>query len=280
MGLVEAKVVIVTGAGRGIGRAEALAFAREGAKVVVNDTGVERDGSGGSAEPAASVVREIEALGGEAIASTHSVATEEGAAALVELAVERFGRLDVLVNNAGILHDQSLLKTEVAYFRELVDVHLVGSLLTTQRAAKQMIAQGEGGRIINTTSVSGMIGNQGQVGYAAAMAGVYGLTRTAAIELQRHRILVNAIAPIAKTRLTEDLPMFESLGSLTPEHVAPAALFLGSSLAGQRTGYVLAVSGAQMYAFKVVQSPGRFKDAGEPWTASEIAEHWDAIVKG
>jgi NAD(P)-dependent dehydrogenase (short-subunit alcohol dehydrogenase family) len=280
MGLVEAKVVIVTGAGRGIGRAEALAFAREGAKVVVNDTGVERDGSGGGAEPAASVVREIEALGGEAALSTHSVATEEGASALVELAVERFGRLDVLVNNAGILLDQSLLKTELARFRELVDVHLVGTLLTTQRAAKQMIAQGEGGRIINTTSVSGMIGNQGQVGYAAAMAGVYGLTRTAAIELQRHRILVNAIAPIAKTRLTEDLPMFESLGSLTPEHVAPAALFLGSSLAGQRTGYVLAVSGAQMYAFKVVQSPGRFKDAGEPWTATEIAEHWDAIVKG
>jgi NAD(P)-dependent dehydrogenase (short-subunit alcohol dehydrogenase family) len=279
MGLVEGKVVIVTGGGRGIGRAAALAFAREGAKVVVDDTGVDRDGSGGSDEPARSVVREIEALGGEAVASTSSVDTEQGAGELVDLAVERFGRVDVLVCCAGILLDQTLLRTDLASFRAMLDVHLVGTLLCTQRVAKQMIAQGDGGRIIHTTSASGMIGNQGQVGYSSAMAGVVGLTRTAAIELQRHRILVNAIAPIAKTRLTEDLPMFESLDSLTPEHVAPVALFLGCSLAGQRTGHVLAVSGAQVYAFKVVQTAGRFKEGHEPWTAAEIAEHWDGIVK-
>ena len=143
-----------------------------------------------------------------------------------------------------------------------------------------MIAQGEGGRIVNTTSVSGMLGNFGQANYAAAKAGIYGFTRTAAIELQKHKITVNAIAPIAKTRMTEDLPMFQSgKESLTPEHIAPAALFLASDLCGERTGHVLAAAGAQMYAYKVVQSAGKFKEADEPWTAAEIAEHWDVITK-
>ncbi|MBM4360737.1 MAG: SDR family oxidoreductase, partial [Deltaproteobacteria bacterium] len=149
----------------------------------------------------------------------------------------------------------------------------------TQAAAKQMTSQGEGGRIVNTTSVSGMLGNFGQANYAAAKAGIYGLTRTSAIELQKHRITVNAIAPIAKTRMTEDLPMFQGIDSLTPEHVAPAALFLGSPLCADRTGHVLAVSGSRMYAYKVVESKGKFKDGNAIWSADEIAENWDAIVK-
>lgn len=143
-----------------------------------------------------------------------------------------------------------------------------------------MIAQGDGGRIVNTTSVSGMLGNFGQSNYAAAKAGIYGFTRTVAIELQKHRITVNALAPVAKTRMTEDLPMFRSgMESLTPDHIAPAALFLASDLCGDKTGHVLAVTGSQMFAYKVVQSVGKFKDEGEAWTAQEIADHWESITK-
>jgi NAD(P)-dependent dehydrogenase (short-subunit alcohol dehydrogenase family) len=280
MGLMDGKVVIVTGAGGGIGRAEALLFAKEGAKVVVNDLGGARDGSGSSEAAAQKVADEIIAAGGQAVASFDSVATVEGADAIIGKAVSAFGRLDVLVNNAGILRDKTLLKMDEAMWDAVIAVHLKGTFLCTQAAAKVLIAQGEGGRIVNTTSVSGMMGNFGQSNYAAAKAGIYGLTRTTAIELQKHRITVNALAPIAKTRLTEDLPMFQQgKESLTPEHVAPAALFLGSSLAGDRSGIVLAVSGAQMYVYKVVQSAGKFKDADAPWTAEEIAEHWESISK-
>jgi len=279
MGLVEGKVVIVTGAGGGIGRAEALAFAREGAKVLVNDVGSTRDGSGTDGGPAGGVVEEILAAGGEAFPNTDTVATPEGAAKIVAAAVERWGRLDVLVNNAGILRDKSFTKMDEAMWDAVVDVHLKGTFLCSQAAAKQMLLQGEGGRIVNTTSVSGMLGNFGQANYAAAKAGIYGLTRTLAIELQKHRITVNALSPTAKTRMTEDLPMFQGMDSLTPEHVAPAALFLGSSLVGERTGLVLAVAGSQMYVYKVVQSAGRFKDEGAAWTAQEIAENWDAIAR-
>ena len=288
MGLLEGKVAIVTGAGGGIGRAEALLFAREGAKVVVNDVGGARDGSGAGGDAADKVVGEIRAAGGEAVARRDSVAPGEGAAAIVRAGVEAFGRVDVLVNNAGILRDKTLLKMDEAMWDAVIAVHLRGTFLCTQAAVKQMLAQAGGaaasgavGRVVNTTSVSGMLGNFGQANYAAAKAGIYGLTRTAAIELQKHKITVNAIAPVARTRMTEDLPMFQTgMASLTPEHVAPAALFLASDLCSDRTGHVLAVAGSQMYAFKVVQTPGKFKDGTDPWTAQEIADHWDAIVKG
>jgi NAD(P)-dependent dehydrogenase (short-subunit alcohol dehydrogenase family) len=279
MKLLESKVAVVTGAGGGIGRSEALLFASEGARVVVNDVGGARDGTGAGASAADGVVAEIRAAGGEAVASYDSVATAEGAARIVGTAVEAFGRLDVLVNNAGILRDKTLLKMTEEMWDAVIGVHLKGTFLCTQAAARQMIAQGEGGRIVNTTSVSGLLGNFGQANYSAAKAGIYGLTRTSAIELQKHGITVNALAPIAKTRLTEDLPMFQGLDTLRPEHVAPAALYLACSLAGDRTGVVLAVSGARMYLFKVVESAGKFKDANAVWTAEEIAEHWDAIAK-
>ena len=281
MGLLEGKVAIVTGAGGGIGRAHALLFAREGAKVVVNDVGGARDGGGADATAASRVVDEIRLAGGVAVANHASVATGDGAASLVTTAVDAFGRADVLVNNAGILRDKTFLKMDEAMWDTVVAVHLKGSFLCSHAFAKQVVSQGGGGRVVNTTSVSGLLGNFGQANYSAAKAGIYGLTRTMSIELQKHRVTVNAIAPLAKTRMTEDLPMFQGVDTLTPEHIAPAALFLASDLCGDRTGHVLAVAGARMYAFKVVETPGRFKETdGGVWTAQEIADSWDAIVKG
>jgi NAD(P)-dependent dehydrogenase (short-subunit alcohol dehydrogenase family) len=280
MGLLDGKVTVITGAGNGIGRATALLFAREGAKVVVNDLGGGRAGGGADHSAADAVVAEIRKASGIAEASYDSVATKEGADAIVTKAISAFGKLDVLVNNAGILRDKTLLKLELADWQAVLDVHLTGSFLCTQAAAERMKAQGSGS-IINTSSVSGMLGNFGQSNYAAAKAGIYGLTRTASIELQRYGVRVNAVAPIAKTRLTEDLPMFEKIeDTLSPEHVAPAHLFLASDLASDVTGVVLAVAGARMSVYKVVESAGKYKesDAGV-WTAQEIAEHFESISK-
>jgi NAD(P)-dependent dehydrogenase (short-subunit alcohol dehydrogenase family) len=280
MGLLDDKVVIITGAGGGIGRAHARLFAGEGAKIVVNDLGGARDGSAGEANAADKVVEEIRASGGSAVANHDSVASADGAGALIRTAVSAFGRVDVLINNAGILRDKSFLKMDEAMWDAVVAVHMKGTFLCSQLFARQVVAQGGGGRIVNTTSVSGMLGNFGQANYSSAKAGIYGLTRTMSIELQKHRVTVNAIAPIAKTRMTEDLPMFQGVDTLTAEHIAPAALFLGSDLCGDRTGHVLAIAGARVYAFKVVETTGRFKETDNGvWTAREIAESWDAIVK-
>jgi NAD(P)-dependent dehydrogenase (short-subunit alcohol dehydrogenase family) len=278
MGLLDGKVAIITGSGGGIGRAHALLFAKEGAKVVVNDLGGARDGVGNDASAANVVVEEIKKAGGHAVANHDSVATSDGAGKVIAAAVSAFGRADILVNNAGILRDKSFLKMD----EEMWDsaVHLKGTVLCSQAFAKQVVSQGGGGRIVNTTSVSGMLGNFGQANYASAKAGIYGLTRTISIELQKHRITVNAIAPIAKTRMTEDLPMFQGVDTLTPDHIAPTALFLASDLCADRTGHVLAVAGARLYAFKVIETPGKFKDeANGVWTAQEIADNWDAINK-
>ncbi|MEA2748844.1 MAG: hypothetical protein QOI41_2987 [Myxococcales bacterium] len=280
MALLDGKVAIITGAGNGIGRAHALLFAKEGASIVVNDVGGARDGTGSDANAADVVVKEIVAAGGKAVASHESVATTEGASAIVKRAVDSFGKADILVNNAGILRDKTFLKMDEAMWDAVITVHLKGTFLCSQAFVKQAIAQGQGARIVNTTSVSGMMGNFGQANYAAAKAGIYGLTRTMSIELQKHKITVNALAPIAKTRLTEDLPMFQGVETMTAEHISPAALFLASDLCGDRTGHVLAVAGARLYAFKVIETPGKFKDDAQGvWTPQEIAENWDAIVK-
>ncbi len=281
MALLEGKVAIITGAGNGIGRAHALLFAKEGASIVVNDVGGARDGTGSDASAADVVVKEVIAAGGKAVASHETVSTIEGASAIVKRGVDAFGKVDILVNNAGILRDKTFLKMDEAMWDAVILVHLKGSFLCSQAFVKQAIAQGHGARIVNTTSVSGMMGNFGQSNYAAAKAGIYGLTRTMSIELQKHKITVNALAPIAKTRLTEDLPMFQGVETMTAEHISPAALFLASDLCGDRTGHVLAVAGARLYAFKVIETPGKFKDDDGTgvWTPQEIAENWDAIVK-
>jgi NAD(P)-dependent dehydrogenase (short-subunit alcohol dehydrogenase family) len=279
MALLSGKRIVVTGAANGIGRATALAFAAEGASVVVNDAGGPRDGSSTDAAAAAAVVEEIRAAGGQAVVSTDSVATASGAEAIVKTALEHFGGLDVLVNNAGILRDKTLLKMTDDIWQAVLDVHLSGSFYCLRAAAQHMRASG-GGRIVNTTSVSGLLGNFGQANYAAAKAGIYGLTRTASIELQRFGIFVNAVAPIAKTRLTADLPMFEKLDSLTPDHVARVHTFLASDLSGDRTGLVIGVAGGKLSVFRLVESAGVLKDEnGGLWTPQEIADRFEVIDK-
>jgi NAD(P)-dependent dehydrogenase (short-subunit alcohol dehydrogenase family) len=277
MDLLKDKVAVITGAGRGIGRATALAFAREGAKVVVNDASWSPSGEPDGAGCAAEVVREIEAEGGTAIADEHSVTTD--GEAIIARAVEAFGALDVLVNNAGILGDATLERLSVEQWRAVVDVQLGGTFACIQ-AASRVMRRARRGAIVNTTGVAGMRGNFGQAHVAAAAAGVFGLTRTASIELQRHGIRVNAVAPIAKTRLTENLPMFEQVDSMRAEHVAPAHVFLASDLSQELTGMVLAVAGGKLSVFRVVESLGALKDDdGGVWSPEEIAEHWSTIAK-
>ncbi|MET0412534.1 MAG: SDR family NAD(P)-dependent oxidoreductase [Polyangiaceae bacterium] len=278
MDLLKDKVAVVTGAGRGIGRATALAFAREGAKVVVNDAGWSPSGEPDGSGCAEQVAREIVADGGTAIADEHSVTTE--AEAIIAHALEAFGGgLDVLVNNAGILGDATLERLSVEQWRSVIDVQLGGTFACIQ-AASRVMRRARRGAIVNTTGVAGLRGNFGQAHVAAAAAGVYGLTRTASIELQRHGIRVNAVAPIAKTRLTENLPMFEQVDTMRAEHVAPAHVFLASDLSQELTGMVLAVAGGKLSVFRVVESLGALKDdEGGIWTPEEIAEHWSTIAK-
>jgi NAD(P)-dependent dehydrogenase (short-subunit alcohol dehydrogenase family) len=283
MGLLDGKVAAITGAGGGIGRAHALLFAKEGAKIVVNDLGGARDGSGsGSETMAAKVVAEIQAAGGQAVASYDDVSERAGAENIVKTAVDAFGQLDILVNNAGILRDKTMLKMDDAMFDLVVKVHLRGTYLCTQAAAKHMSERGKGGRIVNTSSVSGLLGNFGQANYSAAKAGIYGFTRTCAMELKKHNITVNALAPVALTRLTEDLPMLAALPNakelLAPEHIAPAALFLASDLAADVTGTVLAAEGPRLYLFKMIQTAAVTPKDGAAWTAQEIKERWKEIA--
>ncbi len=280
-GLLEGRVAVITGAGRGIGRSVALAFAREGARVVVNDLGCAVDGSGADPAVAQAVVDEIRAAGGQATASHDTVTTQEGAEAIVKAAIDAFGGVDILVNNAGVSSDRSLLNMTSEQWNAVVEAHLRGTFLCTQVAARQMRLQRRGGRIVNTTSVSGMLGNVAQANEASAKAGIYGLTRTASIELQKYDILVNAVAPIARTRLTESLPMFEKVkDTMEPEHVAPVYVFLASDLASEVSGSVLGVVGGRLSVFQVVESAGRIKEADRGvWTPAEIAEHFDSIAK-
>lgn len=282
MGLLDGKVAIITGAGGGIGRAHALLFAREGAKVVVNDLGGARDGSGTGSTMAEKVVAEIVAAGGQATPNFDDVSEREGAERIVKTALDSYGQLDILVNNAGILRDKTLLKMDDAMFDLVIKVHLRGTYLCTQVAARHMAERGKGGRIINTSSVSGMMGNFGQANYSSAKAGIYGLTRTASMELAKFSITVNALAPVALTRLTEDLMMFKALPNATellaPEHVAPAALFLASELGAGVTGTVLAVEGPRVYLYKMTQTEGVMPRDGQAWSAQEIKDRWSEIA--
>jgi NAD(P)-dependent dehydrogenase (short-subunit alcohol dehydrogenase family) len=249
-GLNEGRVVIVTGAGNGIGRAHALLFAAEGAKVVVNDLGGSRDGTGGSAGPAQAVVDEIKAAGGEAVANTSDISDFTGANDLVQQAIDTFGGLDVVVNNAGILRDKMLVNMSEAEWDAVIKVHLKGTFGPCRAAAAYWRDQSKSGhqpdaRIINTSSPSGLFGNVGQTNYAAAKAGIAAFTIVASQELSRYGVTANAIAPTALTRMTEDLGAADWLKSAnaTPEAISPLVVWLGSPQASGITGRVFSVAG-------------------------------------
>ena len=228
------RVAIVTGAGGGLGRQHALALAKRGAKVVVNDLGGARDGSGGSASAAQAVVDEIRAAGGEAMANAASVTDFEAVQAMVQQAVDTWGRVDILVNNAGILRDKSFAKMDMADFRLVVDVHLMGAAHCCKAVWPHMVAQ-QYGRIVMTTSSTGLYGNFGQANYGAAKLAQVGLMQTLSIEGAKNNIRVNALAPTAATRMTEDLFPKDMLDALRPESVVPAMLVLAHESAPTRT---------------------------------------------
>ncbi|MCG8557971.1 MAG: SDR family NAD(P)-dependent oxidoreductase [Proteobacteria bacterium] len=283
MAALEGKVAIVTGAGGGIGRAHAIRFAREGASVIVNDLGGARDGSGAEAGPAQRVVKEIREAGGQAESSCDNVGIPEGAQGIVDLALRSFGRLDVLVNNAGILRDRTLRKMTVEEFDSVIQVHVRGSFLCLQAAARAMIDAGHGGRIINTTSVSGLVGIFGQANYAAAKAGVYGLTRVAHLELfDKHKITVNALAPLALTRMTDDLPAFQAVSNaaelLSPDRIADVCAFLASEDAADISGCVVAVRGTQVWLYEMGETEPCTPLDGDAWSFKELRSRWSEIA--
>jgi NAD(P)-dependent dehydrogenase (short-subunit alcohol dehydrogenase family) len=257
-GLCEGRIAVVTGAGGGIGRGYALAFAREGAKVVVNDLGGSRDGSGASTGAAQLVVEEIVAAGGEAVANTDDISSWAGAKHLIDQAVETFGGLDVLVNNAGILRDRMIASMEESDWDSVINVHLKGTFATTRHAAVYWrgVSKAGGqvdGRVINTTSPSGLYGNVGQANYGAAKAGIASFTIIAARELGRYGVTVNAIAPTALTRMTEDIAFMTSVqadengfNEMDPENIAPLAVWLGSTRSKGVTERVFSVWGGRI----------------------------------
>lgn len=275
MGLLDGKVALITGAGGGIGRAHALAFAREGARVVVNDLGGSRDGAGATSSMADGVVAEIVAMGGDAVANYDSVTDAAGCERMVKAALDRWGKLDVVVNNAGILRDRTFMKMSDAEWDLVLAVHLAGTRNVTRAAIPALQAQG--GAIINTTSYSGMIGNFGQSNYAAAKAGIYGLTRVLSMELRKSGITVNAIAPVAKTRMTEELAMIDA--DWKPEQISPIVVFLASDLGKNVTGTVFGVQGQRLYLYEVKTNDGVEKPGHEPWTVAEIAEKYADITR-
>ncbi|HCP46032.1 MAG TPA: hypothetical protein DIU15_08330 [Deltaproteobacteria bacterium] len=277
MGLFDGKVVIVTGAGGGLGRAHALHFASEGAKVVVNDLGGSRDGSGAGSKMADEVVSEIQAAGGTAVANYDSVATVEGGENIVRTALESFGSVDVLVNNAGILRDKTLLKMEESMWDLVMQVHTKQLYAVTRPALAAMVEAGNGGRIISTTSLAGLLGNYGQSNYSTAKAGVAGFTRTVAMEMRKHGITVNAVAPVAKTRMTEDIDMVPE--DMVPEQVTKMVVYLASEMASGCTGRVFGVHGQQIFEYQMKQTPGVTKEGDEHWGVEEIHERFADITR-
>jgi len=249
----DGRVAIITGAGGGLGRSHALELARRGASVLVNDLGGALDGSGSSKSAADRVVDEIIALGGTAAPNHDSVATLEGGQAIVQAALDAFGRVDVLVNNAGILRDKAFHKMDGTMIDAVIDVHLKGAFYVSQPAFRLMREQGYG-RIVNTTSASGLFGNFGQANYGAAKAGLAGLNRVLALEGASHGIKVNAIAPIASTRMTEDI-LGDLASKVSPESVSPLVAYLAHEECAVN-GHVYSVAGGRIARIFVAETHG------------------------
>jgi NAD(P)-dependent dehydrogenase (short-subunit alcohol dehydrogenase family) len=280
MGICDDRVVIVTGAGGGLGRAHALAFAAEGARVVVNDIGTSREGEGASAAPAQQVVDEIIAAGGEAVANTDDIADWDGAGSLVQTALDTFGGLDVLVNNAGFLRDRMLVGMSVEEWDAVIRVHLRGHFCPLRHAGGYWREQAKNGvavdaRIINTSSGAGLMGSVGQGNYSAAKAGIVGMTLVASAELARYGVTANAIAPAARTRMTEvAMPDMmrapdEGFDAMAPANVSPLVVWLGSTESRDVTGRVFEVEGGVISVADGWQHGPRI-DKGDRWAPAEL----------
>lgn len=270
--LLEGRVAIVTGAGRGIGRAHALELARHGAKVVVNDFGVSAAGEGTDESPAHQVVAEIEAMGGEAVVNGADVADFAAAEAMVRQAIDTFGGLDILVNNAGFLRDRMLVNTSEEEWDAVVRVHLKGHFAPLRHAGAYWRAEAKEGRqraarVINTSSGAGLQGSLGQTTYSAAKAGIAGMTLVAAVEMGRYGVTVNAIAPVAKTRMTEGA--FDTSAMALPEDNSPVVAWLASEEAGDVTGRVIEIDGS-VITVENGWTHGPSRDAGARWEAEKV----------
>ncbi|MFF5206396.1 SDR family oxidoreductase [Streptosporangium sp. NPDC000396] len=281
-GICDGRVVIVTGAGRGIGREHALEFARQGAQVVVNDLGAGREGAGRSGGPALEAVEEIRALGGQAVANNDDVADWDGAARLVKMALSAYGRLDVLVNNAGFVRDRMLVSMTEQEWDEVIRVHLKGHFLPLRHAAAHWRERSKAGepvnaRVINTSSGAGLLGSVGQGNYAAAKAGIVALTQVAAAELGRYGVTVNAIAPAARTRMTEEVfaatmaKPGSGFDAMDPANVAPLVAWLGSAESAHVTGRVFEVEGGVISLADGWRHGPRI-DKGARWEPAEVGD--------
>ena len=285
MGMLDGKVALVTGAGGGLGRAHALLLAHEGASVIVNDLGGARDGTGASTSMADQVVDEIKAAGGKAAANYGSVTSREDAEAMVQSCVDNFGKIDILIANAGILRDKSFKNMDDSMWDAVIDVHLRGTYLTTKVAYDKMMEQGNGGRIIMTSSTSGLLGNFGQTNYGAAKAGIAGFMRCLWLEGMKYGITVNVLAPTATSRMTEDILPEDMQDNFPPEAVSPPIVYLCTDDAKDITGRQFLVGGNSVQLLSWQLTPIAKRDLSEGvWGVAEIGkeieaskEHWPPI---
>ncbi len=276
--LLPGRVAVVTGAGRGIGREIALMLAQAGARVVVNDVGAREDGTGGEAVPADQVVKAIQQAGGQASASYDSVASMAGGRQIVETALDVFGRIDIVVNNAGILRDRMIFNMTEDEWDAVIAVHLKGAFAVTRAAAPRFKEQ-RGGRFVNMTSTSGLVGNVGQANYAAAKLGIVGLTRVTALDMARYNVTANCISPFAWTRLVGTIPTetaeqkarVAKLEKMSPRDIAPLAVYLASDAAATVSGQIFGVRGKEIFVFSQPR-PVRSIHHAEGWTVERLAE--------
>jgi NAD(P)-dependent dehydrogenase (short-subunit alcohol dehydrogenase family) len=283
--MLKGKVAVVTGAARGIGREVAVLMASLGARVVVNDYGGSEAGSGTGREPADEVVRDIRKAGGEAVANYDSVASMAGGQAIVKTAVDAFGRVDIVVNNAGILRDRMIFNMSEEEWDAVINTHLKGSFAVT-RAAAPLMREQKSGRFINMTSTSGLVGNVGQANYAAAKLGIVGLTKVTALDMARYNVTANCISPFAWTRMIGTIPTeteaqkarVEKIKKMSPAHIAPVAAFLASDHAKDVTGQIFGVRGKEIMLFGHMRPVMRIHHA-EGWTADRIAEMFPGTLQ-
>jgi NAD(P)-dependent dehydrogenase (short-subunit alcohol dehydrogenase family) len=279
------KVAVVTGAARGIGREIALLMARHGAFVVVNDYGGAADGDGTSRTPADDVVREIKAAGGQAVANYESVATMAGGQSIIQTALDHFGHVDIVVNNAGILRDRMIFNMTEEEWDGVIATHLKGCFAVTRAAAPHM-RERRWGRVINMTSTSGLVGNVGQANYAAAKLGIVGFTKVVALDMARYNVTANCISPFAWTRMIGTIPTetdaqkarVEKIKKMGPEHIAPVAVFLASEAAKEISGQVLGVRGKEIMLFSQMR-PIRSIHHDSGWTPERLAEMFPGTLR-